>query len=251
MPSPKLSQLRARVAALEGIGHDVVAGVVSLGVPEMDAGLPWGGLPLGCLHEVSAAPGLVEDGAALGFTAHMLGRLTASRSKPVLWVAGTDDLYAPGLAGLDLPASRLVVVRPVKAAHTLWALEEAVRCKALAAVLGDVRSLDFTAARRLQLAARESGVTALILNRGQSVGTAVTRWRVGPLPSLGPAEMGVGAWRWRIELTRCRGRGLEEASAVWEVEWCDETRALRVSAAPASGRAAEPARRAHRFRDAG
>ncbi len=256
--SLSIDRLRAEIAALEGSGHDAVAGTCPLGVPELDGALPWGGLPLGCLHEIAPVSrsggvedgrgieeGGVEDGAVLGFTASLLGRLGGRR--PVLWVAARDDLYAPGLTALGLDPARLLVVRPGPAAQVLWALEEAVRCPALGGVAGEVWNLDFTAARRLHLAARSSGVPVLLLNRGQPCGPAMTRWRVGPDPSVAPPGEGVGPWRWRVELVRCRGRGVGEDGVVsaWMVEWDDETRGFRV-AAPAGHRPPMPAPRSRR-----
>jgi protein ImuA len=236
-----LDRLRSRIATLEGTGRESVAGVISLGEAQVDAALPWGGLPLGCLHEVAPilSPEGIEDGAALGFAALLLGRLAAARGRPVLWVAARNDLYPPGLAGLGLAPERLLMVRPGPAAQGLWALEEAVRCAGLSGVLGEVRGIDFTAARRLQLAARGSGVAALLLNRGQPCGPAVTRWRVGPAPGEGLSAEGGRSWRWRLELTHCRGRGAGEEGVVsaWTVEWCDEARGFRV-ATPASDRSA-------------
>lgn len=236
-----LTQLRSRIAALEGIGREAVAGMVSLGLGRLDQALPWGGLPRGCLHEVApvvAADG-VEDGAATAFAAMLLGRLAAERLRPVLWVGGREDLYAPGLAALGLAPERLLVVRSVKPAERLWAMEEAVRCPGLAAVLAETKGLDLTAARRLQLAARASGVTLLALNRGAPVGVAVTRWRIHSLASE-------GAWRWRVELARCRGRGLGDEGAGWDVEWDDATRGLRLAAAVADRPAAPRRLRAAR-----
>lgn len=231
-----LTQLRSRIAALEGIGREAVAGVVSLGLGPLDRALPWGGLPRGCLHEVAPVMGSdgIEDGAATAFAAMLLGRLAAERLRPVLWLGGREDLYAPGLAAMGLPPERLLVVRSVKPAEQLWAMEEAARCSGLAAVLAEVRGLDLTAARRLQLAARGSGVTLVALNRGAPVGVAVTRWRVHSLPG------GNGA-RWRVDLARCRGRGLGDEGAGWEVEWDDATRGLRLAAAIAD-RPAAPGR---------
>jgi len=226
---PSLAELRARIAALEGVGREKGAGVMPLGVAEIDGALPWGGLPLGCLHEIEGG----GDGAPLGFAALWLARLAAGLDKPVLWVAAGDPPYAPGLAGFGLGPARLVVVRAAKPAQALWAMEEGLRCPALAGVLGEVGGLDVTAARRLQLAAQGSGVSALLINRGALAGSAVTRWRVVSAASIGPPGEGVGPWRWWVELTRCRGRGLKEDGGVaaWLVEWADETGCLGVVAA--------------------
>ena len=173
----RLQELRARLQALERGGG--TRPPFALGLPALDAALG-GGLPLGCLHEVGGAPG---DGAALGFCAALLGRLAAAG--PVLWCQPQLDLYAPGLAACGLNPARLVVVTAARPADRLWALEEGLRCRALAAVLGEIDGLDPTAARRLQLAAETSGVTGFVLHPeggppAQSV--AATRWRVMSAP---------------------------------------------------------------------
>lgn len=246
MPSPAdLARLRARIATLEGVGAETVPGAVALGLPEVDAALPWGGLARGCLHEVAAVPhgDGVADGAATAFSAMLLGRLAAEGHKQVLWVGHGDMPYAPGLAALGLSPERLVLVRPYRAAQSLWALEEALRCRALAGVLAEVWDVDLTAARRLQLAAKASGVPALVLNHGPANGAAVTRWRVGTSPSRGDPALGVGKWCWQVELLRCRGRGVDDQGkvAAWEVEWDEQAHGLRL-AAPVADRAAAPGR---------
>jgi protein ImuA len=227
-----LTQLRRRIAALEAADGQGRLAVLSLGVAEIDAALPWGGLPLGALHEI-VTPDAGDDGAALGFAAVLLGRLAARQDKPVVWVAGRDDLYAPGLAALGLPPDRLVVVRPGRGVRPQWAMEEGVRCPDLAGVAGEVWDLDVTAARRLQLAARTSGVIVLALNRGAGSNAALTRWRIESSPSAASID---GHWtcRWRVTLSHCRGRGTGEEGSVaaWLVEWNDEAHCLRLAAVP-------------------
>jgi protein ImuA len=235
MPSPSLAQLRARIAAIEGMGRANGAGALLLGVAEIDAALPWGGLPRGGLHEIlpTRHGDGVEDGAALGFAGLVLGRIAVASDKPVLWVTADAVPYAPGLAAFGLTPSRLMVVRPARAREVLWAMEEGAHCRELATVLGEVWGLDSVAARRLRLVARDSGIPVLALNRGDPSGSAVTRWRVGALPAGGDPAAGVGPWRWRVELARCQGRGVsaEGLVAAWTVEWCDETHRLGVVAA--------------------
>ncbi len=250
-----LARLRTRIAALEGnraaalsgavtvSGAVTLSGAMALGVPGMDCVLPWGGLALGCLHEVvgkTHADG-IGDGAATAFGAVLLGRMAAQACKPVLWIGHGDMPYAPGLAALGLSPERVVMVRPHRSAQGLWALEEALRCRALAGVLAEVWDLDLTSARRLQLAARASGVSALVLNHGAPANAAVTRWRVGAAPSRSDAALGVGEWCWTVELLRCRGRGIDDQGmvAAWEVEWDEQACSLRL-AAPAADRATAP-----------
>ncbi|MBF0372754.1 MAG: hypothetical protein HQL39_04970, partial [Alphaproteobacteria bacterium] len=84
MPRPDravIDSLRARIAAMEHAAPGVSATIPLM--PEIDAVLPWGGLPLGCLHEVAG-----EDGAAAGFCAVLLARL--ARRGPVVWCSARE-----------------------------------------------------------------------------------------------------------------------------------------------------------------
>ena len=244
----RIAQLRARIGALEGLASlsarpDRPA--VPLGCAPIDATLPWGGLPAGGLHEIRAArPD--RPAAALGFAAFCLGRVALRRPGPLVWVSQGDGLYPPGLAGVGLPTERLLLVRPVRAAELLSALEDSLRCKAVAGLLGDIAQLDFTQARRLSLAAKASGVPALLLNRGDRLGAILTRWEIASLPSASPLGVGVGAWRWRLTLERCRGLagGDPEQAPQWQVEVKNATSGFRL-AALSQHRASDQAERRH------
>ena len=211
-----ITQLRARIGALEGIPDPSAdRPAATLGLQSIDATLPWGGLPAGGLHEIRAERA-DRPAAAQGFAAYCLGRLARQRPGPLVWVSQGSELYPPGLADLGLPIERLLLVRPARAAELPWSLEEALRCQAVAGLLGEVRGLDLTAARRLSLAARGSGVPALLLNSGAELAATLTRWRVRALPSQAPFGVGVGAWRWDLTLARCRGLAAGEEN--WQVE---------------------------------
>jgi protein ImuA len=229
MTSPK----RAQLAALRRqLMNETVLGpapaIAPLGLAAIDTTLPWRGLPCGVLHEVSGA---AMDGAATGFCTMLLARLAADR-RSVLWVCPGDDLYGPGLAAFGLPLDRLILVRTRKQAEILWTIEEALRCRSLAAVLGEVADLPLAAGRRLQLAARKSGVTALLLRprADNPVAPAVTRWRVVAAPGRAARTANMIA-RWRIDLVRCRGllHGEEGHAGRWLVEWDRATRRLAVA----------------------
>ncbi len=249
-----LDRLRARIAAIEGLGGDAATGsAVPLGAKRVDRALPWGGLVRGALHEI--IDGGVETGAgpgaADGFAALLLARLAApARSapagsapagfapagfgRPALWVSRGDDLYAPGLFAFGLDPGDLVVARARTDAEALWAIEEGLRSPALAAVLGEVHAVDFAASRRLQLAAASSGVTALLRRPGRSplpASAAATRWRIAPAPGPTPGGDGrfvsaLGPARWRVALLRCRGGSPKD----WLLEWDDAAGDLAVVA---------------------
>ncbi len=194
-----LEALRREIRRIE-IPGEAGAACLSLGIPEIDGVLPGGGLRAGCVHEI------VGDEAATGFCAVLLAR--AGRAPgPLLWLARGNDLYLPGLVRYGIEPGRLLVASGLRRrADMLWAMEEALRCRALRGVVAEVDTIDRAASRRLMLAAEGSGVPGLVLwpeaGRGGAgrvrVPTADSRWRVTTVP-------GTGMTRWRVELVHCRG----------------------------------------------
>ncbi len=240
LPGLSLPGLREQVRRLERAHSAQRAGrhAVPLGLPEIDALLPEGGLLTGALHEVEAGPtpsGRVapHDGAALAFASFLLGRFGTGT---ILWCrqpTGVFDAppYAPALAQWFDPA-RLLMVTAGAAEDLFWAMEEALRTPGIAAVVGETRAADATAGRRLSLAAEKNGVPALLLRAEpappQSVCT--TRWRVASAPSRQARGMEtLGAARWQVELRRNRfGKPSVEEMPAWLLEWNDETHHLAV-----------------------
>lgn len=233
-----LIALRRRLEALESsfLKGELGAAALPFGVPVMDGALPGGGLALGALHEVAGYGADEEDAAtAAAFVAGIMARLLPPQ--PVLWCLAADDLYGPGLAACGLAPERLILTRGGNDQAVLWAMEEGLRSKALAAVVGEVATLSLSASRRLQLAAEASGITALVLRRWRnadlacrqrlSPNAAVTRWRVKPLPGETKGEPGVGKPRWQVALWRCRGGVPRE----WIVEACDASGHVALAAA--------------------
>jgi protein ImuA len=171
---------------------------------------------------VEAGPAAEFAGAATLFTAGIAARLKG----PVLWCLNRRDLFAPGLMNAGLHPDRVIYAETFREGDVLAAMEEGLREKGFAAVIGEVTRLGLTASRRLQLAAEATGVTALALRRWWTVAekeltglpsAAVTRWRISPFASHAPPAPGLGRPRWHVELLRCRGG--EPHS--WIVEACD------------------------------
>jgi protein ImuA len=167
--------------------------------------LPVTGRPT--LSEVFAAS--PRDGGATGF---LLGRLP--RDRPLLWVQERmailegGRIHPPGLAFADL-----IHVEARDARAALWAMEEGLRCGGLGAVIGelwgDPAALDFTATRRLAVAAERHGVPAWLVRLGgtANLSGARMRWRIASAPSLANAlnPRAPGRAAWDCELFRARG----------------------------------------------
>jgi len=210
----RLAALREQVRALERCGRAAAGAVLPFGIGEVDGRLAGGGLARAALHEATAASAaLGDEAAATLFLAAAAARAAAAGDGTVLWALTRRDLFAPGLASAGLAPERLVYAECRDEAELLAVVEEAVRAGSLAAVVGEAGRLPAAAGRRLQLAAEESGTTALLLRRRRRSGAdplglpsaAVTRWRIGCVPSAPLAVPGVGRARWRVELVRQRG----------------------------------------------
>jgi protein ImuA len=140
----------------------------------------------------------------------------AEDRRAVLWVQTreaarlTGRPYRPGLPAELRP--RLIHVLADKPEDALFALEEGVRCREVAFVLGEVtgnpRALDFTASRRLTLAAERHGVPLYLvrLDAARDLSSARMRWEVASAASA-PSEWNAqapGAPAWHAELFRAR-----------------------------------------------
>lgn len=199
--------LRRKVAALEP--HPTFAGA--------DVALPSGPLavPSGAVHEVFAES-QVEGGAALGF-ALAQARSLLKPARPALLILGLKAdiadlglLYSLGLESFGLDSRGVVLIRTETIVELLWALEEAVACRAVGAVVADIayahRALDFTASRRLSLRAASTGTSVFLVRyaRTREASAARFRWKITPVESRSPPfdERAPGRPRWRVRLEK-------------------------------------------------
>src|SRR5262245_4698662 len=214
-----IDQLRQRLQALQKTpGIEGCPGTLPFGIPAIDTMLG-GGLARGALHEI-AATGEAHLPAAAGFALAVAKR--AAPSPRLFWIS--EDMAfvengEPHGAGLDvfgLAPEQLVMGAAARRRDLLWAMEEALRCGATTAVIGEMRTgaIDGVAIRRLSLAAAESDTLALLL-RAEPPGdasTAATRWIVGAASSIAS-----GVPRLATQLVRNR-RG---PTGAWVLEWSD------------------------------
>lgn len=230
-----LARLREKIAALTTASRP--RAVLSTGAAVIDRALPWGGLPTGALHDIAGGS---EDGAATAFVA---GLAAAAQRRagpaPVLWCRHRRESqergvpYAPGLKAWGLAPRDVMFVVCNTPRDLLWAMEEGLRAKVFAAVIGDGAAPDFTSARRLQLAADGGPAIALTLLPSGSAAfahsPALTRWHVAALPSPAASPFLI-ARAWSVALLHCRGA----APAAWTVGW-DNFENREKADAPLSG----------------
>jgi protein ImuA len=172
----------------------------------LKAAFPNGSFPLGAIHEFLSSR--VEDSAATsGFISGLIASLMHN-SRTVIWISSSRRLFPPALKSMGLEPDRFIFIDLQKEKDVLWAMDEALKCEALAAVVGEVREIDFTMSRRLQLAVEQSKVTGFILRnnfRKLNTTACVSRWKITPLPSESVNALpGIGFPNWRVELLRMR-----------------------------------------------
>ena len=222
--SETLHALRRTVADFEGGVPGEDGRLVSFGVASLDQALA-GGLICGALHEISPAAPL-QGGAATGFAMALAARALRERSHQAVWiqpdftVTETGALYGPGLDLMGLPMERLVILRVSHPRDALWAMEEALKCHAVAVVIAEFarEAADLTATRRLALAARAGGGLGLILHLNASSDgkplygqpfcrqptTATTRWEVASAAGARDQFGGVGLPTFAVSLIKNR-----------------------------------------------
>jgi len=241
---------RQRLLGLQRIsGIEGGPGTLPLGIPVIDTVLG-GGLLRGALHEI-AALSEAHVPAAAGFA---LGLAALGGAKSVAWIAEDMALVESGMphgTGIDdfgLTPERLVTVTAAHRRDLLWAMEEALRCRAVSVVVGEMRAggIDGVAARRLSLAAADSGALALLLRAipPNDASTATTRWIVGAVPSSRNDKEGAhgpGAPRFAAHLRRNRYGPVGS----WVLEWSDSDEQF-ILATHAQSVAAPALNRSHR-----
>ncbi len=207
--------------AAAGEAHCAAATGFAVAVASLSSPLPWGEVG------VRSAPGegLQPNESHLSPHPNPLSpgeRESGRVRRTVVWIvedmalAESGALYGPGLMPFARAPESLLAVAAAHRRDLLWAMEEALRCRAVDAVIGDVRhgALDMVVVRRLSLAAAESGALALLVRAAPAAdaSTAATRWIVGAAPG------GEAHARFSARLVRNR-RGPVGA---WTLDWSDK-----------------------------
>jgi protein ImuA len=215
----RLHRLR-RLAEGAGAAARAVHPCVPTGHAGLDSALG-GGLARGRLHELVGRKA-ADTAATIGFAAALACRVWG----PVVWLREAQAerrlrLHGPGLAELGLDPGRLVLGLLPDADAVLRAAADVLRCPdvglAVIELWGQPRHLGLSATRRFQLAAEESGATALLVRIAAEAtpSAATSRLMVEaaaslPLPADAPGQPGFG-----VELMRHRGGGRGRWTMAW------------------------------------
>ena len=149
--------------------------VVTSGFRSLDRLLPRGGVARGSLVEWLADDEV--SGATALAAAVAVGMATAAGETvggTILVVDRGGRFYPPAVmpwlaaAGVGGRRPQCIVARPARDDDEVWAIDQALRCPGITAVLAWPRQAHPTAMRRWQLAARSSQAVGLLVRPGRA-----------------------------------------------------------------------------------
>jgi protein ImuA len=201
-----ITRLQKEILPLQGFKTTCNNAILDIGLGVIKNAFPNNSFPLGVVHELISES--VEDAAATeGFVSGLLSSLMQINGAAI-WISAGRTIFPPALKSFGIAPDKIIFIILKKEKEILWAMEEALKCNGLSAVIGEIPELSFIASRRLQLAVEQSRVTGFILRqnpRSFNTTACVTRWKITPLPSeLEDGMPGVGFPRWNVELLKVR-----------------------------------------------
>lgn len=201
-----IARLQKDISPLQGYRSASKNSALDTGLGPIKYAFPNATFPIAAIHEFISTQ--TEDAAATkGFMSTILASLMRNSNASV-WISNAKNIFPPALKGFGIAPDKLIFIQLQKEKDILWVMEEALKCKGLAAVIAEIKELSFTDSRRLQLAVEKSNVTGFIIrNNPRSLNTTacITRWKITTLPGGLQENMpGVGFPHWNVALLKVR-----------------------------------------------
>jgi len=188
---------------------------LNTGLWEVEKAFPDQTFPLGAVHEFISHT--KETAAATnGFMAGLISQLV--KKGTTVWVSNKRTIFPPALHVFGIEPERVIFIDLWRQKDVLWAIEEALKCEAVSAVVGELSELSFTESRRLQLAVEQSRVTGFIHRynpKSENITACISRWKIKPLASEANEIPGMGFPRWDVQLLKVRNG----KPGTWQIEW--------------------------------
>ncbi len=211
-----IAQLKKDILPLQGFNTSLKNNVVDTTLGPIKNAFPRSSFPLAAIHEF-ISENKEESAATGGFVAALIASLMQGGGVTI-WISAARNIFPPALKSFGIAPEKIIFIHLQKEKEIGWAMEEALKCKGLSAVIGELPELSFTTSRRLQLAVEQSNVTGFILRsnpRNINTTACVTRWKIRPIPSLLEETMpGLGFPRWNVDLLKVRNG----SPGSWEIE---------------------------------
>lgn len=233
-----VERLRGQIRQVETVRRNDDGSIVSSGSMAMDELLPAGGYNRGTIVEWIA-----ERGTGADFLSLLAARNAAKEGGGLVVVDSHGEFYPPAARAMGLKLSQLIILRssergpdqhlsphsskPLDADDLCWAIDQSLRCQAVAAVWGALPDFESAHAertwlRRFQLSAETSGCIGCFIripssqaqrdsrgrrshsygsfkNRASQSSWAEIQWELEPQPST------AGSRIVKATLARCQG----------------------------------------------
>ena len=215
-----LDNLRQQVRAIETQNVLEVTDRVLNNAPVIDRILPQRGYRRGTMVDWIAPAGCAADFLSLAVAKD------ACKNGGALVVVDPDRQFFPAAAAaMGINIDQIIVLRSSAGQRSvgsnrdsnsdsdwLWAIDQALRCPAVAAVWGPLPKIDDRWLRRFQLSAESSGCMGLFIRPlavARQPSWAEVQWLVSPARAAESASLNkhddANAFHIRLQMTRCRG----------------------------------------------
>lgn len=206
--------LKKQILLLEGFKEPVLAEQTNLG--RINEAFPDNVFPFAALHEFF----YYNPEEATASSAFISGLLSSRvcKEQSIVWISSSQKIFPPALKWFGISPHQVLFLHVKKEKDVSWAIQEALKCSSLSAVVGELPEINLTVSRRFQLAIEEGGVGCFLLrsNPKNLLTTSVSRWHIKPLHTHVEDDLpGLGHPRWRASLLKVRNG----KPGSWDVEW--------------------------------
>jgi protein ImuA len=212
-----ISELQGSILRLQGFKPGGSNSLLDSRLGSIRDAFPNSTFPLGAVHEFLSER-KEDTSASVGFITGILSALIG-KSGAAMWISSSRTLFPPALKSFGIDPERFIFIDLKNERDVIWAMDEALKCGALSAVVGEIQKISFTESRRLQLAVEKSQVSGFIVRkdlRNLETSACVSRWKITSLPSERIDDLpGVGFPKWRVELLRIRNG----KPGVWDIQF--------------------------------
>ncbi|MBO9204225.1 MULTISPECIES: ImuA family protein [Niastella] len=186
------------------------------GLEQIKTAFPNNIFPTGAIHEFFCT-GQETVSASAGFISGILSSLLTQQGA-IIWISTGKMIYPPSLKAFGVNPEKVIFIHLKNEKEKLFAMEEALKCDAVTAVVGQLNEISLIESRRFQLAVEHSKVTGFLLrqNPRNQMTSCVTRWQITPMPGEGNDGLpGLGFPKWDVQLLKVRNG----KQGRWEIQW--------------------------------
>ncbi|MEJ0029559.1 MAG: Error-prone repair protein ImuA [Bacteroidota bacterium] len=173
-----LKTLRDEILSLQGLRTTKV-NAIDIALAPLRHAFPNSSFPTTAVHEFITTS-KETSAATSGFVAGILTSIM-KKSGATLWISTSRKIFPPALKAFGIEPDQFIFVDLQKEKDVMWAMDEALKCDALSAVVAEMKDLSFTESRRLQLAVERSRVPGFVLRTDPkkiSTTACVSRWKI-------------------------------------------------------------------------